>query len=105
MAAIIEREGRFLLVEEEVLDDQGSTVIRYNQPAGHLDEGESLVQACAREVLEETAWHFTPRQLVGIYQWRPPTRHLTCLRLPTAARWASTTLTGRSMTASAAPSG
>ncbi len=80
VAAIIEREGRFLLVEEEVLDDQGSTVIRYNQPAGHLDEGESLVQACAREVLEETAWHFTPRQLVGIYQWRPPTRHLTYLR-------------------------
>jgi len=67
VAAMIERDGRFLLVEEET--DEG---IRINQPAGHLDEGESLVAACARETLEETAWHFTPKALVGIYQWRRP---------------------------------
>ena len=67
VAALIERDGRFLLVEEET--DDG---IRFNQPAGHLDEGESLVAACAREALEETAWSFTPTALVGIYQWPRP---------------------------------
>ena len=66
VAAIIERDGKFLLVEEET--DDG---IRYNQPAGHLDDGESLPAACAREALEETAWHFTPTELTGIYQWGP----------------------------------
>ena len=67
VAALIEREGRFLLVEEET--DDG---LRFNQPAGHLDEGESLVHACTREALEETAWHFTPTSLVGVYQWPRP---------------------------------
>ena len=67
VAAVIERAGRFLLVEEE---DGGKTV--FNQPAGHLETGESLVEACAREVLEESAWHFRPRELVGIYRWRKP---------------------------------
>ena len=65
VAALIEREGRFLLVEEETEDG-----LRFNQPAGHLDEGESLVAACAREAMEETAWAFRPTALVGIYQWR-----------------------------------
>jgi 8-oxo-dGTP pyrophosphatase MutT (NUDIX family) len=69
VAALIERDGRFLMVEEET--DEG---IRFNQPAGHLDEGESLVDACAREALEETAWHFTPTSLVGVYQWPRPKR-------------------------------
>lgn len=67
VAAIVERDGRFLLVEEET--DDG---IRLNQPAGHLDEGESLVDAAAREALEETAHRFMPEYLVGIYQWRRP---------------------------------
>jgi len=67
VAALIERDGAFLLVEEET--DDG---IRFNQPAGHLDEGESLVAACAREALEETAWHFAPTALVGVYQWPRP---------------------------------
>ncbi len=80
VAAVIERDGKFLLVEEEVDDGRGGVEIRYNQPAGHLDEGESLLDACARETLEETAWHFTPRQLVGIYQWRRPVRDITYLR-------------------------
>jgi 8-oxo-dGTP pyrophosphatase MutT (NUDIX family) len=75
VAALIERDGRFLLVEEET--DEG---IRFNQPAGHLDEGESLVDACAREALEETAWHFQPTALVGVYQWPRPRRDITYLR-------------------------
>ncbi|MCX7156118.1 MAG: NUDIX hydrolase [Rhodocyclales bacterium] len=75
VAAMIEREGRLLLVEEET--DDG---LRLNQPAGHLDEGESLVAACAREALEETAWSFAPTALVGIYQWPRPQRDITYLR-------------------------
>jgi len=65
VAAIIEHEGRFLLVEEETSDG-----IRFNQPAGHLDPGESLIDAVAREALEETAFEFTPESLVGIYMSR-----------------------------------
>jgi 8-oxo-dGTP pyrophosphatase MutT (NUDIX family) len=75
VAALIEREGRFLLVEEETEDG-----LRFNQPAGHLDEGESLAAACAREALEETAWGFTPTALVGIYQWPRPRGDITYLR-------------------------
>lgn len=62
VAAIIEREGRFLLVEEET--SQG---LKLNNPAGHLDPGESLADACAREALEETAHAFTPTELLGMY--------------------------------------
>lgn len=80
VAAVIERDGKFLLVEEEVSDGENGVVVRYNQPAGHLDENESLVKACARETLEETAWHFTPRQLVGIYQWQRSAKDVTYLR-------------------------
>ncbi len=61
-AAIIERDGRFLLVEEETRDG-----LKLNNPAGHLDPGESPAQACAREALEETAHPFQPTALVGIY--------------------------------------
>ena len=75
VAAMIEDAGRFLLVEEETEDG-----LRFNQPAGHLDEGESLVTACAREALEETAWHFRPTALVGIYQWPRPQGDITYLR-------------------------
>ena len=67
VAALIERDGRFLLVEEE---DEGR--ILFNQPAGHLEQHESLVEGCRREVLEETAWNFRPRELVGIYRWHKP---------------------------------
>ena len=67
VAAVIERDGRFLLVEEE---DAGRIV--FNQPAGHLEPGESLTQGCMREVLEESAWHFRPSALLGIYRWTKP---------------------------------
>ncbi|MFZ5486276.1 MAG: NUDIX hydrolase [Pseudomonadota bacterium] len=62
VAALIERDGRFLLVEEDTADG-----LRFNNPAGHLDPGESPIEACVREVLEETAYDFTPTALVGIY--------------------------------------
>ena len=75
VAAVIENDGRFLLVEE---DYDGARVL--NQPAGHLDPGESLVAACAREVLEETANRFTPGSPVGIYRWHYAPRDITFLR-------------------------
>lgn len=62
VAAIIERDGRFLLVEEETPEG-----LRLNNPAGHLDPGESPAQGCAREALEETTHRFTPTHLLGIY--------------------------------------
>jgi 8-oxo-dGTP pyrophosphatase MutT (NUDIX family) len=65
VAAIIERDGRFLLIEEET-----SEGIRLNQPAGHLDPHESLEQAVIREAMEETAHEFIPEALVGMYMSR-----------------------------------
>ena len=62
VAAVIERDGYFLLIEEETSDG-----MRLNQPAGHLDPHESLEQAVVREVLEETAHDFIPSALVGMY--------------------------------------
>jgi phosphatase NudJ len=62
VAAVIEHQGRYLLIEEHTPEG-----LRLNNPAGHLDPGESLVQACAREALEETAHDFSPTHLVGIY--------------------------------------
>ena len=52
----------------------------FNQPAGHLEESESLVEAAAREALEETAYRFTPSELIGVYQWRSPDNAVTYLR-------------------------
>ena len=62
VAAVIEREGRFMLVEEHTPEG-----LRLNNPAGHLDPGESPCAGCAREALEETAHLFTPTALVGVY--------------------------------------
>jgi phosphatase NudJ len=62
VAAVIERDGRYLMVEE--MTPEG---LRLNQPAGHLDPGESLLQAVAREALEETACTFAPQALLGVY--------------------------------------
>ena len=59
VAAVIERDGRFLLVEEQTADG-----LRLNTPAGHLDPGESPAEGCVRETLEETAHHFTPTALI-----------------------------------------
>lgn len=75
VAAIVERDGKFLFVEEE---DRGALMI--NQPAGHLDEGESLLHAVVRETQEETAWRFTPEFLLGVYRWRAPHNSVTYIR-------------------------
>ncbi len=65
VAAIIERDGRYLLIEEHTPEG-----LRLNNPAGHLDPGESPEAGCAREALEETTHTFAPTELVGIYMSR-----------------------------------
>ena len=75
VAAVLERGGRVLLVREKI---EGRLVL--NQPAGHLDAGESLLDACRREVLEETAHRFEPTGLVGIYRWHYAAKDVTFLR-------------------------
>jgi len=75
VAAVIERDGKFLLVEEET--SQG---VRFNQPAGHLEANESLPAGVAREVLEESAYSFTPEHLLGVYRWHAPESDTTYLR-------------------------
>ena len=75
VAAIVEDQGRFLLVEEET--DRGN---RYNQPAGHLEDNESLLAAVVRETMEETAYTFHPEALLGIYHWKHEHNDSTYLR-------------------------
>jgi 8-oxo-dGTP pyrophosphatase MutT (NUDIX family) len=75
VAAIIEQDGKFLLVEEQTADG-----IRLNQPAGHVENGETLVEAAIREANEETAYEFTPEYLLGVYHWRHPEKDITYLR-------------------------
>jgi 8-oxo-dGTP pyrophosphatase MutT (NUDIX family) len=62
VAAVVEQDGRFLMVEEHTPEG-----VRLNNPAGHLDPGESPMQACIRETLEETAYRLEPKGLVGVY--------------------------------------
>ncbi len=76
VASIIEHAGRFLLVQERI---SGQSV--YNQPAGHLEDNESLVDAVVRETLEETAWHFKPEAITGIYRWRHPDNQESFIRV------------------------
>lgn len=64
VAAVVRRGEHFLVVEEMV---DGAHVI--NQPAGHVEPGETIIEAVVRETQEETAWHFTPTGLVGVYYW------------------------------------
>ncbi len=75
VAAVVERDGAFLLVEEQTAEG-----VRYNQPAGHLEAGESLLDAVIRETLEESAWRFTPTSLVGIYQYHQADSGISYLR-------------------------
>lgn len=75
VAAVIEKDQQFLVVEE--LIDGKPTL---NQPAGHLEHGESLIEAVIRETQEETAWQFKPTALVGIYRWIHPDTQDTFLR-------------------------
>lgn len=75
VAAVVERDGRFLFVEERI-----EAQLLLNQPAGHLEPGESLLEAVKRETREETAWDFEPQALLGVYRWRTPDRATTYLR-------------------------
>jgi len=75
VAAIVEQNGKFLLVEEQT--DRGP---RFNQPAGHLEDDETLIEAVIRETMEETAYDFIPEALLGIYHWKHPHNDTTYLR-------------------------
>ena len=80
VAAIVEHDGRFLLVREHTRRG-----LRLNQPAGHLEPGESLALGAARETLEEAAWHVEPFALVGVYRWEAPDNGDTFVRFAYAA--------------------
>jgi len=75
VASIVERDGKFLLVEEHT-----SEGLRLNQPAGHWEPGETLADAVVRETLEETAHHVDPLALLGCYSTYYPKRDITYLR-------------------------
>ncbi len=77
VAAVIEQDGKYLLVEEEPEPGLG---ILLNQPAGHLDPVESIIQAVIRETLEETAYTFVPEYVIGIYHWHSSSNNTTYLR-------------------------
>ena len=75
VAAIAEADGRFLVVEERI-----NQRLVFNQPAGHVENGESLLTAVVREAREETAWRFEPESLIGVYLWRSPDSGVTTMR-------------------------
>lgn len=75
VAAVAEADGRFLVVEERI-----NRRLVFNQPAGHVEQGETLLQAVVREVREETAWRFEPHALIGVYLWRNPASGRTTMR-------------------------
>jgi len=81
VAAIIEQEGKFLLVEEHT--SQG---LKFNQPAGHLEANESLLHAVVREAREESAYDFEPQHLVGVYRWHAANSDITYLRFAYSGR-------------------
>src|ERR1700712_5127620 len=75
VAAIAETDGRFLVVEERINER-----LVFNQPAGHVEHGESLLTAVIRETREETAWRFEPKSLIGVYLWCSPESGVTTMR-------------------------
>lgn len=81
VAAVVERDGQFLLIEERV----GPRLV-FNQPAGHVERGEQLITAVIRETLEETAWHFKPQALVGVYFWEQHDKQRTFMRFAFAGQ-------------------
>ena len=80
VATVVERDGLYLLVEEET-----RAGLRLNQPAGHLEAGETPAQGAVRETLEESAWRVDVTHLVGIYIWQPRDSHRAYLRFAFAA--------------------
>lgn len=76
VAAVIEEKGKFLLVEEH---SEGRIVL--NQPAGHVEEDETIIEAVIRETLEESGRQFQPNAISGVYRWCSPDNGITYLRL------------------------
>lgn len=86
VATIVEKEGKYLLVEENrLINSQGDYGVVYNQPAGHVDQGESIMAAAIRETLEETRWQVKLTHLVGIYIFTAPANGITYHRYCFAA--------------------
>lgn len=86
VATVVERNGKFLLVEENrLINNKGDLGIVYNQPAGHVDAGESIFTAAIRETLEETRWHVKLKHLIGIYIFTAPSNGVTYHRYCFAA--------------------
>ena len=81
VACVVERDGRFLLVEEDIGE---ARVI--NQPAGHWEEGETLIEAARREALEETGWDVEPTDVLGLYEFKPEELEYTFLRVAFVAK-------------------
>jgi 8-oxo-dGTP pyrophosphatase MutT (NUDIX family) len=81
VACVVADGDRYLMVEEEV-----SGRLAYNQPAGHLDDGESLLAAAMRETLEETGWTVALQHLIGVHQWRSTEHGDAVIRFSFAAR-------------------
>ena len=75
VAAVTENHGRFLVVEERI-----NRRLVFNQPAGHVERGETLLAAVIRETREETAWTFTPQALIGVYLWKNPASGRSTMR-------------------------
>lgn len=82
VASIVERDGKFLLVEERI---NGSGAV-LNQPAGHWEANETLIEAAQREALEETGWEVEPTAVLGIYEFKPPELEYTFLRIAFIAK-------------------
>ncbi len=81
VAAVIEDAGRFLIVEERI-----NNHLVFNQPAGHVESGESIQDAVVREVREETAWAFLPEAFLGVYLWSNPANGRATLRFAFSGR-------------------
>ena len=81
VACVVHRRGRFLLVEEDVRGE-----VRFNQPAGHLEDGESLFEAAHRETLEETGWEIALESFIGVRRYFSPEHDAQIVRFAFSAR-------------------
>jgi len=81
VATVVERDGRFLIIEENI---GGRRML--NQPAGHHEAGETLIEAAVRETLEEAGWHVEPTHILGVYEWQSPFLAFPFVRVAYVAR-------------------